>query len=53
MAASTMREKAEYWALVWGTALMGLTGMMLWAKVLGGRSAGALVGGCGDGHALL
>ena len=26
-------EKAEYWALVWGTALMGLTGTMLWAKV--------------------
>lgn len=26
-------EKAEYWALVWGTALMGLTGVMLWAKV--------------------
>ncbi|HVU44658.1 MAG TPA: cytochrome b/b6 domain-containing protein [Terracidiphilus sp.] len=26
-------EKAEYWALVWGTALMGLTGLMIWAKV--------------------
>lgn len=26
-------EKAEYWAMVWGTALMGLTGIMLWAKV--------------------
>jgi cytochrome b subunit of formate dehydrogenase/DnaJ-class molecular chaperone len=26
-------EKAEYWALVWGTGLMGLTGVMLWAKV--------------------
>jgi cytochrome b subunit of formate dehydrogenase len=26
-------EKVEYWALVWGTALMGLTGIMLWAKV--------------------
>ena len=26
-------EKAEYWALVWGTALMGLTGVMLWGKV--------------------
>ncbi|MBC8366594.1 cytochrome c3 family protein [bacterium] len=23
-------EKAEYWALVWGTAVMGLTGFMLW-----------------------
>jgi cytochrome b subunit of formate dehydrogenase len=29
-------EKAEYWALVWGTALMGLTGVMMWAKVLVG-----------------
>ncbi|HLY40064.1 MAG TPA: cytochrome b/b6 domain-containing protein [Terracidiphilus sp.] len=29
-------EKAEYWALVWGTALMGVTGIMLWAKVLVG-----------------
>ena len=26
-------EKTEYWALVWGTALMGLTGIMIWAKV--------------------
>ncbi len=26
-------EKAEYWALVWGTGLMGFTGVMLWAKV--------------------
>jgi len=26
-------EKAEYWALVWGTALMGMTGAMMWAKV--------------------
>jgi cytochrome b subunit of formate dehydrogenase len=26
-------EKAEYWALVWGTALMALTGIMMWAKV--------------------
>ncbi|MFP5249708.1 MAG: cytochrome b/b6 domain-containing protein [Acidobacteriota bacterium] len=26
-------EKAEYWALVWGTALMGLTGVTIWAKV--------------------
>ncbi len=29
----TYGEKAEYWALVWGTGLMGLTGIMLWAKV--------------------
>ena len=26
-------EKAEYWALVWGTIVMALTGIMLWAKV--------------------
>ncbi|MGD0546562.1 MAG: cytochrome b/b6 domain-containing protein, partial [Terracidiphilus sp.] len=26
-------EKTEYWALVWGTALMALTGIMMWAKV--------------------
>jgi cytochrome b subunit of formate dehydrogenase len=29
----TYGEKAEYWALVWGTALMGLTGIMMWAKI--------------------
>ncbi|MBI5382398.1 MAG: cytochrome b/b6 domain-containing protein [Opitutae bacterium] len=23
-------EKAEYWALIWGTAIMGLTGVILW-----------------------
>ncbi len=23
-------EKAEYWALVWGTAVMGITGFLLW-----------------------
>jgi len=26
-------EKAEYWAVVWGTILMGLTGLMVWFKV--------------------
>ena len=35
-------EKAEYWAMLWGTAVMGLTGFMLWnpivaAKVLPGQ----------------
>jgi len=30
-------EKAEYWALVWGTALMAVTGIMLWAKVTVGN----------------
>ena len=26
-------EKAEYWAVVWGTAVMGITGLMVWFKV--------------------
>ncbi|MCE1229509.1 MAG: cytochrome b/b6 domain-containing protein, partial [Firmicutes bacterium] len=26
-------EKAEYWALVWGTIIMTATGLMLWAKM--------------------
>ncbi|MBK8147126.1 MAG: cytochrome b/b6 domain-containing protein [Acidobacteria bacterium] len=26
-------DKAEYWAVVWGTVLMGLTGLMIWFKV--------------------
>ena len=25
-------EKAEYWAVVWGTAVMGFTGIVLWAN---------------------
>lgn len=29
-------EKAEYWALVWGTIVMAVTGLMLWFKVLVG-----------------
>jgi cytochrome b subunit of formate dehydrogenase len=30
-------EKAEYWALVWGMVVMGVTGVMLWAKVFVGN----------------
>jgi cytochrome b subunit of formate dehydrogenase/nitrate/TMAO reductase-like tetraheme cytochrome c subunit len=30
-------EKAEYWALVWGTALMAVTGIMMWAKITTGN----------------
>jgi len=26
----TFEEKAEYWALVWGTVVMGITGFMMW-----------------------
>jgi len=29
----TYAEKAEYWALVWGTVLMAVTGLMMWANV--------------------
>jgi formate dehydrogenase gamma subunit len=29
----TYAEKAEYWALIWGTIVMGLTGLMLWFEV--------------------
>ena len=34
-------EKAEYWALVWGTIVMAATGLMAWFKVFtGGRVPG-------------
>lgn len=26
----TFEEKAEYWALIWGTVIMGITGFMMW-----------------------
>ncbi|HJQ27507.1 MAG TPA: cytochrome b/b6 domain-containing protein [Blastocatellia bacterium] len=26
-------EKVEYWALIWGTFIMGLTGVMIWFKL--------------------
>lgn len=26
-------EKIEYWAVIWGTTIMGVTGLMLWFKV--------------------
>jgi formate dehydrogenase gamma subunit len=26
-------EKAEYWAVIWGTFIMGLTGLMIWFKL--------------------
>jgi formate dehydrogenase gamma subunit len=26
-------EKAEYWAVVWGTIIMGLTGLIVWFKI--------------------
>jgi cytochrome b subunit of formate dehydrogenase len=30
-------EKAEYWAMVWGTLIMGLTGFIMWNPVLTAR----------------
>ena len=29
----TFEEKAEYWALVWGTIVMGITGFLMWNPV--------------------
>ncbi|HKP47798.1 MAG TPA: cytochrome b/b6 domain-containing protein [Pyrinomonadaceae bacterium] len=26
-------EKGEYWAVIWGTLIMGLTGLMIWFKI--------------------
>ena len=28
-----MPKKAEYWAVIWGTLVMGLTGLMIWFKL--------------------
>ncbi len=30
-------EKAEYWALVWGTIIMGLTGFVMWNPITAAR----------------
>ena len=38
MSRYTFEEKAEYWALVWGILIMGLTGFMMW-NPLGDRQA--------------
>jgi cytochrome b subunit of formate dehydrogenase len=29
----TFEEKAEYWALIWGTIIMGLTGFIMWNPI--------------------
>ncbi len=29
----TFEEKAEYWALIWGTVIMGITGFMMWNPI--------------------
>jgi cytochrome b subunit of formate dehydrogenase len=33
----TYAEKVEYWALIWGTIVMAVTGVMLWGKVIVGN----------------
>jgi cytochrome b subunit of formate dehydrogenase len=33
----TYGEKAEYWAVIWGTIVMGLTGLMIWYNVITAR----------------
>jgi cytochrome b subunit of formate dehydrogenase len=33
----TFEEKAEYWALIWGTVIMGLTGYLMWNPVTAAR----------------
>lgn len=33
----TFEEKAEYWALIWGTIIMGLTGFLLWNPITAAR----------------
>ncbi|MFZ2492219.1 MAG: cytochrome b/b6 domain-containing protein [Thermoanaerobaculia bacterium] len=36
----TYAEKAEYWALVWGTIVMAVTGLMLWFEIEVSKSLG-------------
>jgi cytochrome b subunit of formate dehydrogenase len=53
----TFEEKAEYWALIWGTVIMGITGFMMWnpiftSKLLPGEIIPAAKAGHG-GEALL
>jgi formate dehydrogenase gamma subunit len=33
----TFEEKFEYWALIWGTVLMGVTGFVLWNPILANK----------------
>ncbi len=33
----TFEEKAEYWALIWGTVIMGITGFMMWNPIVTAR----------------
>ena len=43
-------EKAEYWAMLWGTAVMGLTGFILWNPIVCGEDlARPVYPGCQGG----
>ena len=33
----TFEEKAEYWALIWGTVIMGMTGFLMWNPITSTR----------------
>ncbi len=33
----TFEEKAEYWALVWGIVVMGITGFIMWNPIAAGK----------------
>ncbi len=33
----TFEEKAEYWALIWGTAIMAVTGFIMWNPIITAR----------------
>ncbi len=37
MARYTFEEKLEYWALVWGTVIMGITGFLMWNPIASTR----------------
>ena len=43
-------EKAEYWALVWGTIVMAVTGILLWAHDCGSGLPPARLGRPGRDH---
>ena len=46
-------EKMEYWAVVWGTIIMGATGLTIWLKIAVTRFSAALGGDGGDDDPLL
>ncbi len=43
-------EKLEYWAVIWGTVVMGITGFMLWNPILTTRLLAGLLCPGGQGR---